>query len=68
MLVLTGEAGQRLTLNHSVVIEVLEVTEDSVQIGIELPPGTDVRGVGPLGWEVEEESSNQPTGECAALR
>jgi sRNA-binding carbon storage regulator CsrA len=42
MLMLTGEAGQRIVIDHRIVIEVLEVKEQSVVISIEMPPGTRV--------------------------
>lgn len=38
MLVLTRKKGQSLNIGHNVRIVVLEVTGDSIRIGIEAPP------------------------------
>lgn len=67
MLVLTRKAGERIVIDDSIVVEVLEVHGNRVRIGIQAPQGVTILRQELLNKNNASATTNTPTTENSSL-
>jgi carbon storage regulator len=67
MLVLTRKAGERIVIDDSIVVEVLEVQGNRVRIGIQAPAGVTILREELLAGKPGARTAGKPVSEVAAV-